>query len=273
MLKILFFGDITGEPGRKVVKQVLPQLLAQEKPDLVLANVENLAHGKGVTVKTLEELIRIGVQGFTGGNHVFSKREFSEEVFTKFKDKIARPNNILETYPGQSAILLDTPKGQVLVGNFMGQVFMEKQFYDPIDSPFAQIESWLTEHKSAKVVATVIDFHAEATSEKIAFGYFVDGKVSAVLGTHTHIPTADAKVLPGGTAYITDVGMCGAAGSVLGVKKELSLERFITGGWVPFDIPEDPSSAELSYVIISIDEVTHRATEITSKHQIIKINE
>jgi metallophosphoesterase (TIGR00282 family) len=271
MLKILFFGDISGEPGRKAVRKALPEIMESEKPDLVLANVDNLAHGKGVTVKTLEELLRVGVMGFTSGNHGFSKKELSDEAFAKYRDVIARPANIPDTYPGKSAIKLETAKGTVLVGHFMGQVFMEKQFADPISSPFALATSWLEENKTEEVVATFIDLHAEVTSEKKAFGYYLDGKVSAVVGTHTHIPTADAKILAGGTAYQTDVGMCGAADSVLGVKKELSLDRFLTGNWVPFDIPEDVSSAELSYVIITIDEATGKASEIRSTHKIIPI--
>ena len=272
MLKIIFFGDITGEPGRKAIRKVLPNLLSEEKPDLVLANVENLAHGKGVTIKTLEELIRLGVNGFTGGNHVFSKRELSEEAINKHADKLVRPANIPDTYAGSSAIVLPTAKGKVLVGNFLGQVFMENQFHDPISSEFAQVEEWLKTNKDSDVVATFIDLHAEATSEKVAFGHFVDGKVSAMVGTHTHIPTADAKILPGGTAYITDVGMCGAAGSVLGVKKELSIQRFTSGERVAFDIPDDPSKAEVSYVIIEVDEATSKASKIQSQHQIIDIN-
>lgn len=271
MLKILFFGDICGEPGRRVITRTLPSILAKEKPDLVLANVENLAHGKGVTVKTLEELIRAGIQGFTGGNHVFSKRELGDEVFGKYGHLLARPVNIPDTYAGQSAVFIETPKGKVLLGNFLGQVFMEKQFHDPISSPFTQINDWLTSNQIEKPIATIIDFHAEATSEKVAFGYFIDGKTSALLGTHTHIPTADYKVLPGGTAYITDVGMCGAAGTVLGVVKELSLERFTTGNFVPFDIPSEVDRAELSYVIIEIDENTGKAQNIRGFHQIVKI--
>lgn len=271
MLKIIFFGDICGEPGRRVVKRFLPQIIDEQKPDLILANVENLAHGKGVTVKTLEELIRAGIHGFTGGNHVFSKRELNEEVFGKYGHVLARPANIPDTYAGSSAIVFDTPKGKILVGNFLGNVFMEKQFHDPIQSPFAQINDWLAKHQSEKLVATIIDFHAEATSEKVAFGYFVDGKVSALLGTHTHIPTADAKVLPGGTGYITDVGMCGAAGTVLGVIKELSLERFTTGNFVPFDIPEESSRAELSYVIINIEQASGKTISIEGIHKISDI--
>jgi metallophosphoesterase (TIGR00282 family) len=268
MLKVIFFGDICGEPGRKVVKKFLPAILEEQKPDLVLANVENLAHGKGVTVKTLEELMRAGVSGFTGGNHIFSKKELGAEVFTKYGNILARPANIPDTYPGNSAVFIETKKGKVLLGNFMGQVFMEKQFHDPVSSPFAQINDWLVANQMEKPIATIIDFHAEATSEKIAFGYFIDGKVSAVFGTHTHIPTADYKVLPGGTGYITDVGMCGAAGTVLGVTKELSLERFTTGNWVPFDIPEEVNQAELSYVIIEIDESTGKASKIQGIHKI-----
>ncbi len=271
MLKIVFFGDICGEPGRKVVKAALPEILDSQKPDLVLANVENLAHGKGVTVKTLEEMLRAGVNGFTGGNHIFSKKELGDEVFKKYGNILARPSNIQGDYPGSSAVFIDTKKGKVLVGNFMGQVFMEKQFHDQIDSPFAQINDWLTREQVEKPVATIIDFHAEATSEKIAFGYFVDCKVTAVLGTHTHVPTADYKILPGGTGYITDVGMCGAAGTVLGVVKELSLQRFTTGTWVPFDIPEEANKAELSYVIIEVDELTGKAANIQGVHKIAEI--
>src|SRR3954471_13634811 len=126
MLKIIFFGDICGEPGRRAVKQALPEILDNEKPDLVLANVENLAHGKGVTVKTLEEMIRGGITGFTGGNHIFSKRELGDEVFAKYGNILARPTNIPDTYAGATAVMIETKKGKVLVGNFMGQVFMEK---------------------------------------------------------------------------------------------------------------------------------------------------
>lgn len=270
MLKILFFGDISGEPGRKAVKQSLPALVAKEKPDLILANVDNLAHGKGVTVNTLEEMIRAGIQGFTSGNHAFSKKDFAVETFQKYSDIIVRAANIPGTNPGRTAIVLPTPKGDVLIGHLFGQVFMEKQFHDPISSPFAEFELWLKQNQG-KYAAILVDFHAEVTSEKVAFGHFVDGKISALLGTHTHIPTADAKILPGGTAYMTDVGMCGAAGSVLGVKKELSIERFTTGNWVPFDIPEDPSKAELSYVIITVDELTGKSTDIKAVHEVVEL--
>jgi 2',3'-cyclic-nucleotide 2'-phosphodiesterase len=271
MLKILFFGDICGRPGRKVVKLKLPEIMEAEQPDLVLANVDNLAHGKGITVKTLEELITAGVQGFTSGNHGFSKRELSDAAFVKYKDMIARPANIPDTWPGASAVKLDTPKGKVLLGHFLGQVFMEKQFHDPITSPFDDFPAWLEKNKTGDVVATFIDLHAEVTSEKVAFGYFLDGKTSVVVGTHTHIPTADSKVLPGGTAYITDVGMCGAAGSVLGMKKEVSLDRFINKSWAPYEISEDASQAELSYVIIEVDESSGKALNVRAFHQIVDI--
>jgi len=271
MLKVIFFGDISGEPGRTVVKRTLPGILESEKPDLVFANVDNLAHGKGVTTKTLEQLIRLGVNGFTSGNHVFSKKDLSFETFEKHPKLIVRVANVPEELPGLSAAIFETSKGKVLLGHFLGQVFMDRQFHDPISSPFEMLEPWLKQNKTEEVVATIIDFHAEVTSEKVAFGYFADGKVSAVLGTHTHIPTADAKILNGGTAYITDVGMCGAADSVLGVKKELALERFLTGNYVPFDIPENPDHGELSYVIIEIDEKTGTALKLTGVHKIIDL--
>ncbi|MBI2355902.1 MAG: YmdB family metallophosphoesterase [Candidatus Doudnabacteria bacterium] len=271
MLKILFFGDVSGEPGRKAVKKALPQLLASENPDVVLANVDNLAHGKGITVKTLEELIRAGVMGFTSGNHGFSKKELSEEAFKKHPELVVRPANIPNTYPGQTAAKIATKKGTLLLGHFLGQVFMENQFHDPISSPFAAVDQWLIENQTADMVATVIDFHAEATSEKKAFGYYLDGKVSAVLGTHTHIPTADAKILPEGTAYLTDVGMCGAADSVLGVRKEQSLRRFLSNEYMSFDIPEDAKQAELTYVIIEVDETTKKAINIKANYEIISL--
>lgn len=270
MLKIIFFGDICGQPGRKVVKKMLPEIVAKEQPDLLLANVENLAHGKGVTPKTLEELINAGFHGFTSGNHIFSKRDMSVEVFTKYGDRVVRPANFPDGFPGKSAVVLKTKKGDVLIGNFMGNVFMEKQFRDPVASPFSVFDKWYLDHKG-DYAATLIDFHAEATSEKIAFGYYIEGKVSVMLGTHTHVPTADYKILPSGTAYMTDVGMCGADDSVLGVKKEISIERFTSGQYLPFDIPEDASAAQLSYVIIEVDEKTAKATAIRGVHQVIEI--
>ncbi|MDP4001358.1 MAG: TIGR00282 family metallophosphoesterase [bacterium] len=271
MIKILFFGDINGSPGRKAVRQELPKLLEEQKPDLVLANVENLAHGKGVTVKTIDQLLQAGVAGFTSGNHIYSKRDFSNEVFEKYSHLIVRPANFPASMPGNSAAIFSTSKGDVLVGNFMGQVFMERQFPETVDSPFDMVNGWLKQNKTDQTKAIFLDFHAEATSEKIAFGYFLDGKVSALVGTHTHVPTADAKVLTEGTAYITDVGMCGAAGTVLGVTKELSIERFVTGNRVAFDIPDDAKLAELSYVIINVDESTGKASDIQAVHKIINI--
>lgn len=271
MLRILFFGDVCGEPGRQAVKKNLPVVIKDHQPDLVLANVDNLAHGKGITVRTLEELISAGVQGFTSGNHGFSKKELSEAAFIKHADIIARPANIPDTWPGRPAIKLATPKGTVLVGHFLGQVFMDRQFHDPIESPFEAFPAWLDTHKSEDVVASLVDLHAEVTSEKVAFGYFLDGKVSAVVGTHTHIPTADAKILPGGTGYQTDVGMCGPAGSVLGMKKEVSLARFTDKSWAPYEIMEDASQAELSYVIIDIDEATSKTVNIQAVHQVVAL--
>jgi 2',3'-cyclic-nucleotide 2'-phosphodiesterase len=270
-MKIIFFGDVCGEAGRKAVKKSLPAIVESEKPDLILANVDNLAHGKGITVKTLEELIRAGVQAFTSGNHGFSKRGLSEDAFEKYKNIIARPANIPDTYPGLSAVKIETPKGIVLLGHFLGQVFMEKQFHDPIESPFDKFQAWLNQNKTEDVAATFIDLHAEVTSEKVAFGHYIDGQVSVLVGTHTHVPTADYKVLPKGTAYITDVGMCGAADSVLGMKKEISLDRFVNKTYAPYDVPEDASHAELSYVIINVEESTGKAANIKGVHQVIEI--
>jgi len=235
MIKILFFGDVVGKIGRQALKKVLPGLKKKLKPDLTIANVENLAHGLGITKKTIQETREAGVDFFTSGNHVWRKREIVE-IFkdNKWKNSIIRPANWPEGVPGEGAKFFQVGNFSFLVVNLLGRVFIDKS----LDCPFKKLDEILTQYKKRKINAILVDIHGEATSEKIAFGWYADGRVSAVLGTHTHIGTADAKILPKGTGYITDVGMVGAKDSVIGRKKEEVLAGFLTQLPQVFEPPE-----------------------------------
>ncbi len=225
MARILFIGDIVGKPGRNALQAVLPQWQKEYQPDVTIVNVENIAHGKGVTIHTLSAISDLGIDVFTSGNHVFDKGELSAECFAKFENLI-RPANFPNTFPGHGYFRLEKNNQQYLILNLNARVFFEKQFPEEIVNPFPVVDKLLLD-QAQKNDIIVIDFHSEATSEKVAFGWHLDGRVTAVLGTHTHVPTADARVLPGGTAYISDVGMTAARDSVLGVKKENALKKFI----------------------------------------------
>lgn len=247
MAKVLFIGDIVGKGGRRVLRKVLPQWQEKYQPDAVIVNVENLAHGKGVTPSTLAEIDALDIDCFTGGNHIFNKDQLSDECFEAYP-KLIRPANFTGSLPGHGYYRFAKPKSlhpsrlksgyllpegesgngsqQYLVINLNGQVFMEKQYDGGIASPFLAVDRLISE-QGQKGDIIIVDFHCEATSEKIAFGYYCDGRVTAIFGTHTHVPTADARILPGGTGYITDVGMTGALNGVIGVKKENVLEKFL----------------------------------------------
>jgi len=225
MSKILFIGDIVGKPGRKALRQVLPQWKEEYKPDAVIVNVENLAHGKGVTPSTLAEIDDLGIDCFTSGNHIFKKNGLSTESFEKY-DKLIRPANFGDSLPGHGYYRFEKNGQQYLVINLNGQVFMEKQFDGPIGNPFLAVDKLLVD-QGQKSDIIIVDFHAEATSEKVAMGIHLNGRVSGVFGTHTHIPTADARVLSAGTGYITDVGMVGTRDSVLGVIPANALKKFL----------------------------------------------
>lgn len=250
---ILFFGDIVGKPGRKALAQVLPELRAQYKPDAVIVNIENSSHGKGITPAVMAELAPLNIDAYTSGNHIFSK---GEQTITAFEqnENVIRPANyqvdsVLSkdvfvargSFPGRGWYRFEKDGQSYLILNLNGQVFFEKQFAGSVTSPFAEIDSLLEQHaKPGDVI--LVDFHAEATSEKRAFGFYTDGRLSLVLGTHTHVPTADIQILPKGTGYVTDVGMCGAKNSVLGVPVENSLAIFHGGKFV-YEIEEkDPIS-------------------------------
>jgi len=227
-MKVLFIGDIVGKIGRKAVKKIVPSLVREEKIDLVIANVENVAHGKGITESTLKEVLDSQVDILTGGNHIFAKKGF-DVLFLKYP--LLRPANS-PCRIGDSYKLIEVGTKKVLIVNLLGRAFMRES----LDCPFRKIDEILKENK--KFDYAIVDFHSEATSEARAFGLYVDGRVNAVFGTHRHIPTFDAQILEKGTFYITDVGMVGAIPSILGIDKDEIIKSYLFG--IPFKhiIPE-----------------------------------
>ncbi len=252
-MKILFIGDIVGNPGREAVKKLLPPLKQEHALDFVIANAENAAGGSGITPRIAEELFDFGVSVLTSGDHIWKKREIFEIIGKD--ERILRPVNFPAQAPGWGWRAFGTGGGiKVGVINVQGRVFMEA-----LESPFKTTLAACEElSKETKII--IVDVHAEATSEKVALGWYLDGRVSAVLGTHTHIQTADEKILPKGTAYITDVGMTGPYDSVIGRKIEDVLERFITSVPVRFEVAQE--NIQLHGVVLDIDEVTGKARSI-----------
>jgi len=221
-MKILFIGDIFGQPGRRIVKEALPALLEEFSPDLVLANGENAAAGFGITPPLVEELLDTGIAVLTSGNHIWDKKEILPYLREHADGRLLRPANYPAGAPGHGMYLGKTRSGmEYAVLNLQGRVFMPA-----IDCPFRTADSLLAEIPD-QVRIRIADMHAEATSEKLAMGWYLDGRVTAVLGTHTHVPTADETVLPGGTAYITDLGMTGPYDSVIGIEKESIIKKFL----------------------------------------------
>jgi 2',3'-cyclic-nucleotide 2'-phosphodiesterase len=221
-MRLLFLGDIVGRPGRSVVTDRLPALRERWRLDCVVINGENAAGGFGITEAICDEILAAGADAITLGNHSWDQREAL--VFIERQPKLLRPLNYPPGTPGRGANLIETHSGrQVLVANLMGRLFM-----DPLDDPFAALDRELESCALGRVAdAVVVDVHAEATSEKEALAYHLDGRASLVVGTHTHVPTADHRILKGGTAYLSDAGMCGDYDSVLGMQKEESIRRFL----------------------------------------------
>ncbi len=214
-MKLVYFGDVVGKAGRTVLLEVLPGLIDRLSPDFVIVNGENAAHGFGITGSICEKFFDAGVDVITTGNHAWDQREIIEYI--KTEPRLLRPLNYPENTPGQGSGVFEARDGSnVLVAQVMGRLFM-----DPLDDPFAAVD------KSLKGAALGVDIHAEATSEKMSMGHYLDGRASMVVGTHSHVPTADAQILPGGTAYQTDIGMCGDYNSVIGMKKEAAIGRFL----------------------------------------------
>ena len=224
-MKILFVGEIVAKPGREIVQRFLPEIIKEHKPDVVFANCENLSGGRGITEEKIEQMKMAGIDYFTSGEHIFHEKgttDFIENV------PVLRPANYPKGTPGSGYKIIDLGrKGKVLLINLMGITsFGGKNSF--LDNPFVRIDEILEETKNENIDAKIVDFHAEATSEKYSMGFYLDGRVDAVLGTHTHVPTCDNMVLPKGTLYITDIGMCGAIDSSLGVKADITIKMFLT---------------------------------------------
>lgn len=245
MLKILFIGDIVGKPGRRMLKSCLKEIIEEEETDLVIANGENAAGGFGITYDVSQEIFSAGVDLITLGNHTWDNREINRVL--EEEPRVIRPANYPEDTPGQGYYMTETTKG-VLVGvvNLLGQVFME-----PLRCPFRVADEIITKIKR-KTNVIIFDIHAETTSEKMAFGWYLDGRATAILGTHTHIPTADERILPKGTGYITDVGMTGPINSVLGINPEIVITKFLTKRPIRFEVASGP--VKLDGVVFEVNE-------------------
>ena len=252
-MKILFIGDIVGKPGRRAIKELLPSLVAGHAVDLVIANCENAAAGFGITRDIVEELYDAHIDILTSGNHIWDKKEVLE--FMGDYETLLRPANYPGTVSGKGSVLMPTAAGDYVgVLNLAGRIFMA-----PIDCPFVAAKKEIARLKT-KTNVIIVDMHAEATSEKKALGWYLDGEVSAVLGTHTHVQTADDEVLPGGTAYISEVGMTGPFDSIIGMKKDAIIERFLTQIPNKFDVAK--GDVRLQGVIMDIDAQSGKANAI-----------
>jgi metallophosphoesterase (TIGR00282 family) len=266
MLKILFIGDVVGKIGRKTIKKILPKLKRELKPDIIIANAENAAHGAGVNIDSLKELMEAGVDYFTLGDHAFDK----EKQFKEIKDAnfpIIRPANFPSGAPGAGYGIIAAGKYNVLIINLIGRVFMAMDY----DCPFRKLDEILASLANRNYSAIIIDIHAEATSEKIALSHYAKNRVSAVLGTHTHVMTADASINKDGQAFISDVGMVGAADECLGIGKEGIIRTFLNQIKETHIIPEK-GRAIFNSALITIDPKTKKAKNIKPITEYININ-
>lgn len=252
-MKILFIGDIVGKPGRRAVRELLPSVVNAHAVDLVIANCENAAAGFGITREVVEELYALHIDVLTSGNHIWDKKEVLE--FVEDYETLLRPANYPDGVPGFGSVVVPSPTGSPIgVINLAGRVFMHS-----LDCPFRSAEKEIEKLKK-KTSTIVVDMHAEATSEKQALGWFLDGRVSAVLGTHTHVQTADERILPNGTAYITDLGMTGPFDSIIGTRKDVVLERFLRNMPNKFDVAR--GDVRLQGVVLGVDQASGKALEI-----------
>lgn len=262
-MKILFFGDVFGRPGRTALKKYVPKLIERHAPDFVVANVENMAHGSGVTENTLNELEETGFfNAYTSGDHIWDTKK-AKEILTSESYPLIRPANYANM-PGNGSIVVRSGARQLLVLNLLGRVFMKHD----VENPFKAADYILSKYyigedgEGERVDGILVDFHAEATAEKRALGFHLDGRVSAVLGTHTHVPTADNQILPGGSAYVSDAGMVGPYNSVIGLGKEAIVAQYVTDEPQKTDVSEE-SFVELGAVLVEVgknglaDKITH----------------
>jgi len=262
MLNILFIGDIVGQIGRETVAKVLPQLKKELKIDLVVANAENVAHGTGVNERSLQELMETGIDFFTTGDHAFDNKKQTEHLFNNYP--LIRPANFPIGNDGVGYFVINKGKNSILIINLIGRVFMSMDY----DCPFRQLDDILANVSlsNKKLSAIIVDIHAEATSEKIALKYYADGRVSAIIGTHTHVPTTDAVITDKGTAYQSDAGMTGFADGIIGIHKEGIIRTFLTQIKNTHKLPEKGLST-FNAVLIKINPKNCQAAGIK---QIIK---
>jgi 2',3'-cyclic-nucleotide 2'-phosphodiesterase len=253
MLRLLFLGDIIGEPGRKAVIEMVPKLRQSWEIDFIVVNGENAAAGRGITGRITIDLLRAGIAVITSGDHIWDQKELSSYIDTE--PRLLRPINYPSGTPGRGSIVLETAKGKVGVINVQGRTFMQPS----LENPFRFIEEEVSRMR-AETPVIFVDVHAETTSEKIAIGRYLDGKVSAVAGTHTHVQTADDQIFPGGTAFICDAGMCGPTESVLGREIQPIIQRFMTS--MPVNFPVAKGEVTLHGILVDIDTVTGKAKSI-----------
>ena len=252
-MKILFIGDVVGRSGRKALAKVLPSLVKEKRIDLVIANIENLAGGKGATSATWAEIKTYGVNIGTSGNHIWFREEFFEVL--ESDETVIRPANYFLEVPGAGHTIYKVANKKVLIINLLGRTWMDEK----VNDPFSTVTNILKNQEKENPDFILLDIHAEATSEKGAMGWFLDGKVTAVLGTHTHIPSADEKILPNGTAFVTDLGMTGALNSVLGVSPNLVIEKLRSPLPIRFEWVEEGPSVFRSVLIETEKKLTSKS--------------
>lgn len=252
-MNILFIGDLVGSDGRRILRETLPDLKKTRDVDLCIANVENAAAGLGLTSKLAREISSYGVDLMTLGNHSWARAELLDKIDQI--DNLIRPANGPASWPGRGFVVYSHPMGKILVINLLGRIFM-----NPVDDPFAAVDQILEKHKTQNTPLILVDFHAEATSEKNAMGWYLDGRVTAMVGTHTHVQTADACILDHGTAYISDVGMTGPVKSIIGMDKAASFRRIIDH--LPSRYRVAQGSSALCAVLIQADPATGKAVSI-----------
>lgn len=248
-MNIMFIGDVVGSAGREMVKDYLPRLKRKYQPTFIVVNGENSANGRGITEKIAKELFEAGAHAITLGNHAWDNKEVFD--FIEGEPRLIRPANFPEGAPGKGITYIKQPEGELAIINLQGRAFLP-----PLDCPFT-IASRLVEQARKRTKYIFVDFHAEATSEKQALGWYVDGKISALVGTHTHVQTADERILPQGTGYLTDVGMTGPMDGILGMEREAVIKKFLTQLPVRFEVAGGPT--QLNGVLITLDKMTGQA--------------
>lgn len=251
-MKLLFIGDIVGSPGRQIVKDYLPRLKRKYQPTFIVANGENAANGKGITEKIVKELFAAGVQAITLGNHTWDNKEIFD--FIDQEQRVIRPANFPKGTPGKGITYIKQPEGELAIINLQGRTFLP-----PLDCPFS-VADQLVEQARQRTKYIFVDFHAEVTSEKQALSWYLDGRISGLIGTHTHVQTGDERVLPQGTAYLTDVGMCGPSDGILGMDRETVIKKFRTQLPVRFEVADGPT--QLNAALITLDHASGKAVKI-----------